>query len=364
VVTADGIGEWACTTVGTFSGVRARYRRIRSTQYPNSLGLLYSAFTQRCGFKPNEDEHILMGLAALGEPRHVEDIYRDFVVVFDGDFRLRRNVHRGIGDWLPGARDEDLAASMQKVTEDVVVDTCRWARQTTGLSRLVLMGGLALNCLANSRVARECGFDEISILPNPGDAGSSLGAAAAYLGLPLQWEGPFLGTEIIGPYPVRAALNALLAGRVIGIANGRAEFGPRALGNRSLLCDPRGADVQEKMNAIKGREPFRPFAPVVLEEHATAHFSMPVRRSPYMQFVSRCLAPDATPAITHVDGTSRVQTLSAIDNQGLHELTTAFHAATGCPILLNTSLNVKGEPLVNGRADALRFSAATGVEVL
>lgn len=362
VITVDGIGEWDCMTVGTFGD--GGHRHHRRTRYPHSLGLLYSAFTRRCGFKANEEEFILMGLAGFGKPRHVDAIYSDLIERRDGDYRLRTNVHRGIGDWLPGAAHEDLAASVQAVTEDILIDIARWGRRVSGSDNLVLMGGVALNCVANSRVAQEAGFESVSIFPNPGDAGSSLGAAAAYVGRPLRWEGPYLGASIDRPYEHEAILRKLLDGEVVGVANGRAEFGPRALGNRSLLCDPRGPHAQDKVNRIKGREPFRPFAPAVLEEHAHEYFDLPVRRSPYMQFVARCRRPDLFPAITHVDGTSRVQTVSRSDHPEFYELIAEFYRRTGCPMLLNTSLNIKGQPLVNSWQDALAFRADTGVEVL
>jgi len=361
VVTVDGIGEWECMTVGTYD--RDGYRATRSTRYPHSLGLLYSAFTRRCGYKPNEDEYIVMGLAGFGEPRHVDAIYDEFVLRRDGDFRLKHNVHRGIGDWLPDARPEDLAASIQQVTEQVVLDITRWAHTASGRANLVLMGGVALNCVANSVVARCSGFDYVSIFPHPGDAGSSLGAAAAYLGRQLLWNGPYLGTAINRPFRHRELLDALVNGQVTGLANGRAEFGPRALGNRSLLSDPRGPDVQDRVNKVKGREPFRPFAPVVLAERAHEYFDLPVRRSPYMQFVAPCRRPDLFPAIVHVDGTSRVQTLARSENPNLYDLIAAFSERTGCPLVLNTSLNRKGEPLVNTWEDAVAFSNTTGSSV-
>ncbi|MER8072297.1 carbamoyltransferase C-terminal domain-containing protein [Streptomyces sp. NPDC094034] len=361
VITVDAIGEWDCMAVGTFT--REGYRSLRKTRYPNSIGLLYSAFTRRCGFKPNEDEYIVMGLASFGTPRYVDAIYDDLIERRDGDYRLKRNVHRGIGDWLPEASPEDLAASIQVVTEEILVDIARWARRVSGLGNLVLMGGVALNCVANSRIARESGFDDFFIMPNPGDAGSSLGAAAAYVGLPLRWDGPYLGTRIDRPYRHREILDALVGGEVVGVANGRAEFGPRALGNRSVLSDPRGPDIQEKVNKIKGREPFRPFAPAILVERAHEYFDLPVQRSPYMQFVAPCRRPDLFPAISHVDGTSRVQTVSRSENPDFYALIEQFSERTGCPMLLNTSLNRKGEPLANSWDDAVGFAAATGVRV-
>lgn len=209
--------------------------------------------------------------------------------------------------------------------------------------------------VANELLARRSGFDRITLLPNPGDAGSSLGAAAALLGRQLNWTGPYLGTPIPGDYPVADLAEALATGTVVGVARGRAEFGPRALGNRSLLADPRGPDSRDRVNRVKGREPFRPFAPVIRQEIAARYFDMPVSASPYMQFTARCRDPGAFPGIVHVDGTSRVQTVTRGQHQGLYDLLGEYERRTGCPMLLNTNLNVKGEPLVNDREDAHQF---------
>tara|TARA_R100001369_G_scaffold76810_1_gene106038 strand:- start:475 stop:1080 length:606 start_codon:yes stop_codon:yes gene_type:complete len=201
-------------------------------------------------------------------------------------------------------------------------------------------------------------------MPNPGDAGSSLGAAAALYGKHIKWEGPFLGTEIKGKYPVKKALKYLLKGDIIGIANGRAEFGPRALGNRSLLADPRGPHIKDKVNEIKRRQKFRPFAPAIMEEHAHKIFNMPVEKVPYMQYTATCKYPDKYPAICHVDNTSRVQTVSKKDNPGFYSLLEAFYKETGCPMLLNTSLNIKGQPIVNTKKHAKEFEKHYKIKVL
>jgi carbamoyltransferase len=213
-------------------------------------------------------------------------------------------------------------------------------------------------------LARHSGFDHVVIMPNPGDAGSSVGAAASVIGRQLQWEGPYLGTDIPGEYPVRALAEELEAKAVVGVANGRAEFGPRALGNRSLLTDPTDLDSKDRVNAIKGREAFRPFAPVIREEIARHYFDLPVVSSPYMQFTAPCRRPDEFPGVVHVDGTSRVQTVTRAQHQGLYDLLVEHERRTGNPILLNTSLNIKGEPLVNDRRDAVAFANKTGVAVL
>lgn len=362
VITADAIGEFETFTIAELR--EGQYRVLHRRRYPHSLGLLYSAFTRRCGFRPNEEEFIVMGLAALGRPRLADRVRAEFIEVAPPSFRLRRNVHRGIGEWAPGAAPEDLAASVQQVTEQVMLGAARWARQQVSAGTLILMGGVALNCVANERIARESGFERIHIMPNPGDAGSSLGAAAALLGVQLRWEGPYLGTRIDRPYPVRELASALQAGKVVGVANGRAEFGPRALGNRSLLADPSDPDCKDRVNGVKGREPFRPFAPVIREEIAGGYFDLPVTASPYMQFTAPCRDPAAFPGIVHVDGRSRVQTVTRHQHPGLYALLAEHERRTGCPMLLNTSLNVKGEPLVNTWADACRFTRQTGVPVL
>jgi carbamoyltransferase len=202
-------------------------------------------------------------------------------------------------------------------------------------------------------------------MPNPGDAGSSLGAAALGYGGKLNWVNSYLGTDISGPYPVNKLLDKLLSDGIVGVASGRAEFGPRALGNRSLLADPRGKDIKDKVNQIKRRQKFRPFAPVILEEYVHQYFNMPVnwRDNRYMQVVATCRDPDLFPAIVHHDGSSRVQTV-AKDGSGIREVLEKWYVLTGCPMLLNTSLNIRGEPMFNDRIDANRFEKLYDIRVL
>ena len=228
---------------------------------------------------------------------------------------------------------------------------------------LVFMGGVALNCLANRDLGKH--FKDIWIMPNPGDAGSSLGAAALKYGQKLKWKSPYLGKDIGVEYPVTRLLDELVTNKIVGVASGRAEFGPRALGNRSLLADPRGPEIKDKVNEIKRRQKFRPFAPVILEEFVTDYFEMPegFTTSPYMQVVARCKKPEEFPAIIHVDGTSRVQTVPKDSTSGIRQLLEKWYLLTGCPMLLNTSLNIRGEPMVNDVIDGRRFEAMYGVRV-
>jgi carbamoyltransferase len=363
VLVIDAIGEW--DTMSAWQGRGSCLRQFWRQVYPHSLGLLYSAFTQRVGLKPNEEEYILMGMAAFGKPVYRDLIWRDFIARFDPpDLVLKENVHCGIRWWRQELENRaDLAASIQHVTEEIMVALVTWLAAATKQKNLVLSGGVALNCVANARIAREGLFDNIWIMPNPGDAGSCVGAVTAYTHQHLNWAHPYLGHNIDRSLDVVGALAALKAGEVIGIANGRSEFGPRALGNRSLLADPRGQLMKDRVNRIKKRDLFRPFAPVVLAEYADRYFDMPVKASPYMQFVARVRSPELYPAICHHDNTARVQTVSRDQHPVLYELLTSFFRETGCPMLLNTSLNIKGEPLVNTWEDAQRFASLWRVKV-
>lgn len=359
IVVIDAIGEW--DTISVWHGHENNLKKIHSIKYPNSLGLLYSAITQRIGLKPNEEEYILMGMAAYGDPIYYNDLKNDFIEDMSApNFILKENVHRGIKWWkLDEIKTEkdfmNLAASIQKITEEFMCDITRWAANHIGSKNLVLMGGCALNCVANEKIARQNIFDDIWIMPNPGDAGSSLGAILSVTKEKVNWKSPYLGTDITRIFDVNKIVDSIIQNKIIGIANGPAEFGPRALGNRSLIADPRGNDIKDKVNDIKKRQRFRPFAPIVLEQFANQYFDMPLPTSPYMQFTSKCLRPDLFPAICHVDGTSRVQTLNKDQNPNMHAVLEEFYNRTGCPILLNTSLNIKGEPLVDNWQDAIRF---------
>ena len=360
VVVIDGIGEWDVCTI--WHGAAGRLKKIKSIKYPHSLGLFYSAMTKRIDLKPCEEEYILMGMSAWGTPKHRREMMSD---LFDRSdvLKLKHNLHNGVGDYLEGAERFDIAASTQAVTEDVLSSIFSLSKKLIpGVKNLVYMGGVALNCVANSNVAAEM-FSNIWIMPSPGDSGSSLGCAAYVSNHKVNWRGPFLGTEIQGEYPVKPVLDAILEKKIAGVASGRAEFGPRALGNRSLLADPRGPDIKDRVNEIKRRQKFRPFAPAILEDHAKDIFEMPRDSTPYMQFVAKCKRPDLYPAICHVDNTSRVQTVSEKDNPGFYRLITEFYKKTGCPMLLNTSLNIKGQPIVNDEKHAREFELQYSVPV-
>ena len=366
VVVIDAIGEF--DTVSIWGAEydrqgRAVYKRLWGQRYPHSIGLFYSAITQRIGLHPLDEEYITMGMAAYGDSRFSAQLLRNQLIDSVEHISFQDNLHVGLGpELLNGYSSADIAAGAQQVAEELIYSVMRRARSFGFSTNLVYQGGVALNCLANRNLGNY--FEKIWIMPCPGDAGSSLGAAALAYGRQLNWRNAYLGQEISGEYPVDAVIDCLQRDRICGVASGRAEFGPRALGNRSLLADPRGPDIKDLVNAIKRRQQFRPFAPVVLEEHVADYFDMPGgwTDSRYMQIVGRCRQPDLFPAIVHYDGTSRIQTVPA-DGSGIRRLLEAWYRLTGCPMLLNTSLNIRGEPMVNDRADADRFEALYGVKV-
>ena len=342
---------------------RARYKKLWGQKYPHSIGLFYSAMTARVGLKPMEEEYILMGMAAYG--KDLSSVLINYGLVEDKEeIRFKQNLHLGVDeDFLHNIDDYDIAAGTQAVAQDLIYSVMRRARDFGWSTNLVYQGGVALNCLANQHLGQF--FDKIWIMPNPGDSGSSLGAAALAMGGQINFSNAYLGHDIPGEYPVNAILDHLLTSRIVGVASGRAEFGPRALGNRSLLADPRGPDIKDKVNEIKRRQRFRPFAPVILAEQARAIFDMPRNwhTHDYMQTVAYCRRPDLYPAICHYDGTSRVQTVPN-NGSGIRMLLEKWYVLTGCPMLLNTSLNIRGEPMVNDRKDADRFEQLYGVKVL
>ncbi|MCA9521873.1 MAG: carbamoyltransferase [Myxococcales bacterium] len=434
IITIDGVGEWTTTAIGRGSGNELRLER--EIHFPHSLGLLYSAFTQYLGFEVNSGEYKVMGLAPYGEPRFVETIRRELIDVGgDGGFRLNMR-YFGYASGLrminsrfealfgrPARRsaDElepfhmDLARSLQAVIDETMLALAYHAQRLTAAKNLVLAGGVALNCVANGRVLREGPFEGLFVQPASGDAGGALGAALyvwhQVLGNALEPApegddrqagsllGPqfdaaaiaaFLdaeGIEYQRPENLEARVAELLAKeQVVGWFQGRMEFGPRALGNRSILGDPRAPRMQETMNLkIKFRESFRPFAPSVLESEASRYFEID-RPSPYMlvtapvhaQMRRAVDAEDAAkrglallavmrseiPAVTHVDWSARLQTVSERHNPRFHRLLAAFFETQGCPVLVNTSFNVRGEPIVCTPQDAYRCFQRTGIDAL
>jgi carbamoyltransferase len=371
VIVLDAIGEF--TTYSVWEGDGSKLRKLTTLEYPNSLGLFYSAMTQRCHLKPNEDEYILMGMSAYGNPsRLTRDVLDDFVSLPNDDyqhaFRIKKNLHRGCQDWRPDliVKDTfDIAAATQAVYEMAFERVLQQAASMTGSRQLVLMGGCALNCLANRLTGKY--FEKTWIMPNPGDAGSAIGAVLAKRpnwAIEPKYFTPYLGYDMGSSTPNEKIVEYIVQNKICGLARGPAEFGPRALGNRSLLADPRGNNIKDTVNAIKQRQEFRPFGPAILEEHVDQFFDMPSgwSNSRYMQVVARCRRPDLYPAIVHRDGTSRVQTVPQ-DGSPFRQLLELWYAKTGCPMLLNTSLNIKGQPMVNDHADARNFEHQYDVKV-
>jgi carbamoyltransferase len=433
VLTFDGVGEWTTASIGVGRGSSLRLER--QLRFPHSLGLLYSAFTAQCGFKVNSGEYKLMGLAPYGEPTYAQRIMDHLVQLRDdGSFSLdtryfaylrgERMTTRRFEELFDGParepespitrREVDLARSIQQVTEDIVLHMSRYAAEITGERRACLAGGVALNCVSNARLRDEGPFDDIWVQPASGDAGGAIGAALHLWhgveghgrevddgvdGMSGCYLGPGFGDDEIrafldaqdADYQVleddaaraRRVAELLARGHVVALFMGRMEFGPRALGHRSILADPRSPAMQQRLNAsTKRRESFRPFAPAVLRERADEWFELDVD-SPYMTFVApvRGVAPvpvpiDAIadggapppigrlPAITHVDGTARVQTVDRRTSPRFHAILSAFEDLTGCPVLLNTSFNVRGEPIVCTPEDAYRCFRGTGVDDL
>jgi carbamoyltransferase len=422
VLTIDGVGEWATASIGIGEGHRLRL--VRQLNFPHSLGLLYSAFTYYTGFRVNSGEYKLMGLAPYGEGEYTQRIFDELLdLKADGSFRLNMDYFGYIADDVMTSerfstlfggpprktdapitrREMNIAKSIQEVTEEIVLRMARHARELTGKENLCLAGGVALNCVANGKLVREGVFRDVWIQPAAGDAGGAIGAALSVwhnaLGKPRQakpedgMKSSLLGPEF-SPDSIRAFLDArgipyselseadwapniakLIADEnVVGLFHGRMEFGPRALGNRSIVGDARSPKMQSVLNLkIKYRESFRPFAPSVLEEQASKYFDLD-RPSPYMLLVAPVCeerrnlahgdeseidvhdlvnrARSDVPAITHVDYSARVQTVSPQTNRRYYDLISAFEQITGCALIINTSFNVRGEPIVCTPEDA------------
>ncbi len=434
ILTIDGVGEWATTTIGRGQG--REIRLLQELRFPHSLGLLYSAFTDYCGFRINSGEYKLMGLAPYGEPKYVDAIYSNLLDLKpDGSFWLNldyfdflrgttmanRRFHELFGgpprppEGKLERRHMDVARSAQVVTEEIMLRLARHAREVTGEKNLCLAGGVALNCVANGHILHDKIFDRLWIQPAAGDAGGALGAALAAWHLngatappgaastkSDAMQGALLGPsysdtrieEVLKRYGavyrrlkhealLAATVDLLKAEKVVGWFQGRMEFGPRALGNRSILGDARSPKMQSVMNLkVKFRESFRPFAPVVRREKLAEYFDLAVD-SPYMLLVApvrtelRRPLPDGVsgiellksvrstiPAVTHVDYSARIQTVTPAENALLYELLLKFEQATGCGVLVNTSFNVRGEPIVCSPEDAYRCFVNTEMDYL
>jgi len=359
IVVLDAIGEYNTSTiwVGENEKIKLKYKQ----NYPVSFGLFYSAFTQLLGLLPNQEEYIMMGMAAYGDwKRYYKKVYE----YFPEHDKQKYNFHKGIHDWGMTITEQDrfdIAAAVQFVYEQRLNDFMHMAYTLTGKTNLVFMGGCALNSSANTLLWNI--FKDIWIMPNPGDAGSSLGAAAALYKKHLNWKSPYLGYDLGGEYPVQQIVDGILKDGIVAVASGRAEYGPRALGNRSILADPRDPNIKDKVNKIKQRELFRPFAPVVMEECASKWFDMDFA-SPYMQYTVKCLQPEKIPSVVHADGTSRVQTVNRQQHLGLYRVLNKFYLQTGVPVLLNTSLNIKGQPLLNDKDDIIIWENTYNTKII
>jgi carbamoyltransferase len=368
VLVVDAIGEFH--SLSMWQGQGDRLELLYNLDYRHSVGLWYSAMTQRCGLKPIEEEYILMGMAALGDPnRLTRDMLDDFIRMpiddYNNPLQFKENLHRGCQWWRPDLTSQqdlyDIAAATQQIYEMLLERILQFALTKTSSRNLVLMGGCALNCAANHLVYKY--FQNVWIMPAPGDNGSAIGAVLAHTKKHINWPGVYLGYDMGYHSSNEQIVDYLIKNKVCGVARGRAEFGPRALGNRSLLADPRDPKIKESVNNIKQRQQFRPFAPAILEEYAEQYFIMPTQSTPYMQFTAVCRDPDQFPGIIHVDGTSRVQTVNKTDNPQFRELLELWHERTGCPMLLNTSLNIKGQPMLNDIQDAEQWSTTYGLPV-
>jgi len=350
IVVLDAIGEYNTSTVWVGEGDKVELKFKQN--YPVSFGLFYSAFTNLIGLMPNQEEYIMMGMAAYGDWKKY---YKKVDEYFPNYHTQKYNFHKGIHDWIMPITDQDkfdIAAAVQAVYTTRMMEFMRMAKLITGKKNLVFMGGCALNSSANTLLWNI--FDMVWIMPNPGDAGSSLGAAAALYGKHIEWKSPYLGYDLGEDYPIQKIVDGILKDGIVAVASGKAEYGPRALGNRSILADPRDPLIKDKVNRIKQRELFRPFAPVVLADHAHKWFDMDFE-SPYMQYTVKCLQPEKIPSVVHEDGTSRVQTVTRDQHPGLYRAINKFYLKTGVPVLLNTSLNIKGQPLLNDEDDILNW---------
>ena len=409
VLTVDGVGEWSTTSLALGKGAELTLKE--EMVFPDSLGLLYSAFTYYLGFKVNSGEYKVMGLAPYGNPIHKDKIWELLEVFEDGSFRLKpqffayryglrmtsQKFIKHFGKPVRNSDDEltqwhkDMAASLQEVTEELMLNLVQYAHLQYGGENLCLSGGVALNCVANGRIVREGPFKNVYIFPAAGDAGGSVGAAL-YTHSVMQPEGHNLKpveTIYLGPKYSNEVIESFLQeygikfdkidsetsrsekiaqqlaeNKVIGLFQGRMEFGPRALGNRSIIADPRQTENWKRVNIkIKFREDFRPFAPSVMDDKADEIFDLRGVESPYMLLTAGTKAKDL-PAITHVNNSARIQTVTPENNQSYYDILSAFNDLTGCPVVINTSFNVRGEPIVCDHIDAFKCFIRTDMDVL
>lgn len=391
VLVVDGRGERTSMLAGVYRDHKLDV--LASQALPHSLGLLYENLTEHLGFARSSDEYKVMAMASYGEPRFADELRERVYACGDGGFRTepiawdelapRRRPHEETLD----PAHADLACSVQRVVEDVLLDLVGWLRDRTDGDALCLAGGVALNCVANTRIHAEGGFYRVWVQPASGDSGTALGAAlslAASFGEPITpmpsarlgrgWSDEWIEATLTEaavdyerPGDVAAAVgDALADNQLVGWFQGRAEFGPRALGGRSLLADPRHAANLERLNAVKGREQFRPVAPMVLAERAAEIFSRGPLPSPYMLFVHDVAESwrDRIPAVTHVDGTARIQTVGAAADPRLHAAISRFAERTGVPVVVNTSFNTAGRPMVDSPRDALEVFGSSPIDVL
>jgi carbamoyltransferase len=353
-VIIDSVGEFLSLSIWDIKD-KNTFKKIYSTNYPNSLGLFYSSITQLLELKPQEDEYIMMGMAAYGKSDKYYEYFKKYFFYKD---RLILDLRRGCEGIFKKSEIEnnkfDIAYGAQKIFEEKVLDKVKKYLKLTGYSKILLSGGCALNCTCNSKILEL--VEDMWVFPNPGDSGASLGAALGSSKLFIELKNLYLGYDEknhLEPVKVARAINSL---KLVGVLTGKAEFGPRALGNRSLLADPRVKDIKDVVNAIKGREKFRPFAPIILKEHFNDYFFNPKTSNcyPYMQYTFKAKYANKFPGIVHVDNTSRVQTVDS-STPFIHKVLKKWYSLTGCPVLLNTSLNIKGKPLLNSKKDLLEF---------
>ena len=345
----DSVGEFDSLTVWDIKN-KNNIKKLYTQYYPNSLGIFYSAITDLVGLKPLEEEYILMGMASYGKTYKYYKIFKNY---FFNKGNLIRDCRYGCRELFSSLEIEknkfDIALGAQLVFEENLCLIVQKFLTKTGYSKIIYGGGCALNCRANTLLLNL--VDNIWIYPNPGDAGAAVGAALTSCNLVVSPD-LMLGHDAGVITNIEQITNTLIRQKIVGVVNGKAEFGPRALGHRSILADPRDKQIQNRVNDIKGREQFRPFAPAVLKEYAEEYFSFkkPLHNYKYMQYLVHCTQPNLIPAVVHIDGTSRVQVVDQ-SNPFLYSVLTQWYKKTGCPVLLNTSLNIKGKPLINNIDD-------------